>query len=109
MLKRIRAFDLRDNEWNASDLGRGCAHHFEIFRAFDKGLTDRINARAERELEAFTIPLRKCADAEVDARQVQSLARTQLAANGDCAMHVIACDAVDHQLHQSVIQKEAVA
>ena len=49
------------------------------------------------------------ADAEVDARQVEPLARAQLAADRDPAVHVVARDALDDQLHQAVVEEEPVA
>ena len=46
---------------------------------------------------------------EIDPRQVQSFARTQLAADRDGAMHVVAFDALDDELHKAVVEEEAVA
>ena len=91
------------------DLRRRSAHGLDVRGAFDERLAHRIHASAERELQARAIVLGKRADAEIDAGQVQSLARTQLAADGDRAIHVVARDALDDELHETVVEKEAVA
>jgi len=44
-----------------------------------------------------------------NARQVQSFPRTQLAADGYLALNVVAQDALDDELHQPVIEEQAVA
>ena len=49
------------------------------------------------------------ADAELDARQIQPFARTQLAADRDDALHIVALDALDDELHEAVVEKEPVA
>jgi hypothetical protein len=51
----------------------------------------------------------KGADAQVDPRQVQPLARTQLAPDEHGALDVLAFDADDLQLNDAVIQEQGVA
>ena len=92
-----------------ADLRRRRAHGLDVRGAFDERLAHRVHARAERELQARAIVLGERADAEIDARQVQSLARTQLAADGDRAFHVVAGDALDDELDEAVVEKEPVA
>ena len=64
---------------------------------------------AERKLQAGAVVLCESADAEIDAREIQSLAANELAADRNRAFHVVARDMFDHELHQTVIEKEPVA
>ena len=63
----------------------------------------------ERELEAGTVVVGEGADAEVDARQVETFFRAQFTADGDGAVDVVARDALDEQLDEAVVEKEPVA
>ena len=49
------------------------------------------------------------ADAEINSGKIQSFARTQLAADRDRALNVVARDAIDHELHEPVVQVKAIA
>ena len=48
------------------------------------------------------------ADAEFNARQIEPLARTQLAADSNGALHVIARDPLDPELHEAIVEKNPV-
>ena len=50
------------------------AHRFDVRGAFDERLAHRIHAFFERELQARAIVFGERADAEIDARQIQSFA-----------------------------------
>ena len=78
---------------------RRLAHRLNIGGTFD----------AEREFESRAILLSKCADTQLDARKIQPLARTQFAADGDGAFHLIARHALHHQLHETVVEENAIA
>ena len=106
--QRVGALDLRDDERHAPDLRRRRAHGLDVRRALDERLAHRVHARAERKLQARAVVLGERADAEVDARQIQPLARTQLTADRDRAFHVVARDALDDELHETVVEKEPV-
>ena len=49
------------------------------------------------------------ADTEIDAREVQSFARTQLTAESDDAFDVVAHNTLDHELHKAIVQINPIA
>jgi len=53
--------------------------------------------------------LGESADAQLDPRQIQAFARTQLASHSHSAARVDALHPLNPQLHQSVVQKKLVA
>src|SRR5207244_12574809 len=61
------------------------------------------------EFESRAILLSECADAQLDAWQVQPLARTQLAADRDGTFDVVARHALNDELHQTVVEKDSIA
>ena len=76
---------------------------------FHERLAHRVHAVLQGEFQAGAVVVGERADAEIDARQVEALPGTQLAADRDFAVHVVACHALDDELHQAVVEEEPVA
>ena len=93
----------------APDFCRCRAHSLDVRGAFDERLAHRVNAFSERKLKARAVVFGERADAEIDAGKVQSFARTQFAADRDGAFHVVPDDAIDDELHETVVKKKAIA
>src|SRR5262249_38943264 len=109
MSNSVRSLDLRNNEWLRAKFCRRAPHSLDIHAAFDEGLTYRVDALFERELQTGAIMLRKGADPKINAWEIQPFARPQLAANNNGALHVVACHPFDHELHETVVEKNLVA
>ena len=90
MLERICALDLRNDEWMVPELFRSIANGVHVVDGLDERLADRVDTFTEREFETCTIVFGKGADAKINSGKVHSLARTQLAADRDRTLDVIA-------------------
>jgi len=53
--------------------------------------------------------IREGGDAEIYPRKIKALARAKFATDSHRAMHLADFDLIDEQLHQSVVQKQAIA
>ncbi len=84
------------------------SHQGNIGRCLDKGLADGIHTVFHRKLQTVSIVFGEGAHAQVDPRQVQPLARAQLAPDEHAAMDVFAVDADHLQLNDTVIQKKGI-
>src|SRR5262249_31384382 len=100
--KRVAPFDLGDDERLPSESLRSSAQGFNIGRRFDERLAHSIDVVLQRELEARAVVIGERANAKLDPRQVQTLARTQLAPDSNLAVNVVAFDAINHDLHESI-------
>ena len=109
VLERVGALDLGDDERLLAQLSPPPRARPRCPPRVRRTTGSRRPRRAERELQAGAVVFGERADAEIDARQVEPLARTQLAADGDRALHVVARDALDDELHQAVVEEEPVA
>ena len=103
------ALDLGDDEGLFADGLGGGAHGLDVRGGLHERLAHRVHARLERELQAGAVVVGERADAEIDARQVEALPGTQLAADRDLAVDIVARHALDDQLHQAVVEEEPVA
>jgi hypothetical protein len=106
--ERIGTLNFRDNERHAADLHCRSAHGLDVRGALDERLAHCIHAGAQRKLKAGAVVLGERANAEIDAGQIEAFPGAQFAADGDGALHVIAGDALYHELHEAVVQKEPV-
>ena len=71
---RVRALDFGDHNRLPPEFRRRLAHCRNIGGTFDERLAQGIHTNAEREFERRAILLGECADAQIDAREVQSFA-----------------------------------
>src|SRR5205085_8308020 len=72
-----RALDLRDQERIVPQCPGSSAHGIHVCGAFHKRLTHCVHAILQCELQTFVIALSEGANAEIEARQIQSFARAQ--------------------------------
>ena len=103
-LQRARTLDLRDEKRFVAQLACRRAHGLHVRGAFNKGLADRVHAMLQREFQTLAIPLRERADAEIDAREVQSFARAQFATHDDHAHHFTAAHFRHLELDVAVVE-----
>ena len=90
-------------------LCRRPSHQVNVATRLYEGLADGIDTLFQRKLQAVTVVVGKGANAQVYPRQVQPLARAQLAPGEDGALDVFALNAHDFQLNDAVIEKYEVA
>ena len=88
---------------------RRIAHGLNVRRIFDERLAHRVHTVFESELHAVVVVFGEGADAEVDARKVEPLARAQFTAHDDTAADITALDLLHIDLDQTVVQIERVA
>ena len=93
----------------AQSFSAACAHGFDVGCGFDEGLTDGVYAVFHGELQAFVILVGKGVDTEVDSWEVEAFAGAEFAASGDCAVHVVARDAFDHELNETIVEIEFIS
>ena len=101
--------DLGDDEGLFADGFRRGPHGLDVRGRFHERLAHGVHAVLEREFQAGAVVVGERADAEIDARQVEALPGTQLAADRDFALDIVARHALDDQLHQAVVEEEPVA
>ena len=104
----VGAFDLGDDERVAAEAAAASRTASTSAAVLDERLAHRVHPVLECELETRAVAVGERADAEVDPRQVESLPRSQLAADGDAAMNLASVNAVDRQLHQTVVEEQAI-
>ena len=88
---------------------RHFAHRINVGPGFHKRLADSIHAVFQGEFEAVPVVIGKCADAQVDAGQVEALAGAQHAAYQHFAVHLGIGDRHHFQLNVAVVEKQGVA
>ena len=109
MFERIGTLDLRDDKWLMPELFRRCANGVHVGGGLDERLAHGLDSLRERELETGAVMFGKGADAEIDAGKIESFPGTQFAADSDGALDVVVRNAIDHELHEAVIQIKAIA
>ena len=80
----------------------------DIIRALDKGFTYRINTLLQGEFKALVISIRKRADAEINAGEVDSLVGTELPPHHYLAMYLFAIHLFHFELNKPVIDKDGI-
>ncbi len=95
VLEGVRALDLGDDEGLFADGLGGGAHGFDVRRRLHERLAHRVHAVLERKFQAGAVVVGERADAEINARQVEALPGTQLAADRDFAVDIVARHALD--------------
>ncbi len=103
------ALDLGDHERVAARLGRRGPHRLDIDGRADERLADRVDSLLEGETQALAVAGGERRNAQVDAGQVQTLARAQFAARHHPAEHVLARHALNLELDQSVVEEQGGA
>ena len=78
-------------------------------RCFHERLAHGVHAILEREFQAGAVVVGERTDAEINARQIEALLGTQLTADRDVALDIVARDALHDQLDQAVVEKKPVA
>src|SRR4030095_2543804 len=104
----IRAFNFGDDKWLAANFCCGRADCFNIGCTLHERLADRVYTGVERELETLAIAFGEGTDAQIDAGEIQSLMRAQLATHRNDAFDIVPGHAFDPELDQAVIEKEPV-
>jgi len=82
------------------------AHGLNIRALSTNDWPTAIHSYPEREFQAGAVVVGERTDTEVDARKIEPLPGAQLASDGDLALDVVAGYALDHQLHQTVVEEE---
>src|SRR5208283_4183438 len=88
---------------------RRIAHGLNIRRIFDERLAHGVHTVFESELQAIVVVFGEGADAEVDARKVEPLARAQFTAHDDTAADITALNLLNIDLNQTVVQVKRIA
>ena len=71
-------------------------------------MTNRVQAMLGCEFQTRMVPVSKRADAQINARQVESLAGAQFAADKHCADYIVALHFNNFELDDPVIQIEHI-